>query len=308
MTTDIAIASHSLVLLPYSELIGVSGSISKDTQKKKLKNIIKNLTKELPKRGYIIRTAFNENSEEGFKKDLSYLNNLWKSIKEEAKISKPQSLIHNELPIYLRVIRDNLSEFLESNNYEITSIQTDNEKQNQDIQNYLNNFFPNKANIVSIFDKETDIFDTEKNINKQVQNLLNPKVELKSGAFLIIEQTQALTSIDVNTGKFIGKKDKEKTILKVNLEACLQISYQLKLRKIGGIIVIDFIDMQKKSDKKLVLEELEKYLVTNFKKYKLSPISNLGLVELSIQRKGKSISEIMCKPCHNCNSTGFICK
>ncbi len=296
VTTDIALPGRFLVLMPYENHIGVSKKIASIKEKRRLKNIVKSIK---PKNaGLIIRTVAEGKNENVLKKDLENLVKNWKKI--ERKITKLESpaLVYKDMGMASSVIRDLFTS-------DIDRLIVDNRKLLKNIINYLKEASPGLLPKVELYKMKKPIFD-EFNIENEIEKSLEKKIWLKRGGYIVIEQTEALVAIDVNSGKFIGKKDYEQNALKVNLEAVREIARQLRLRDIGGIIIIDLIDMSEEKNKKRVYEELKKEMRKDRAKYSILEISNFGLIEMTRQRIRPSLLFTFSDECPVCKGTGRI--
>lgn len=297
LTTCFTLPGRFLVLMPNIGRIGISKKIGSSQERQRLRDI---LTTNLPAgMGAIIRTSA-ENADEGeVSKDIQFLLKDWNNIVEKYKTAPTKTKIHEEVDISLRVVRDHLDHTVES-------IITDS-KINQDrIYTYLKNVAPEFKYKVVLHEGATNLFDLY-NIDKQVNNALCKKVYLKSGGSIIIESTEAMTSIDVNTGRFTGKNNLEDTILKTNLEAAREIVRELHLRNIGGLIVIDFIDMNDLKNRQKLVEQFEKHL-KEYDKFQsvVLAVSEFGLVQMTRKRSGKTLIRQLTESCQACRGAGYL--
>ncbi|MDM8565323.1 Rne/Rng family ribonuclease [Candidatus Halobeggiatoa sp. HSG11] len=282
LTTKISIPSRYIVLLPYSpDLFKISNCIKSVTERQRLKNIILSKSSE---HGIIIRTAAEGVTDKLLLNDLDFVHNLWQDI----KYTRTNSLIYKELPMYLQIIRDLVEPF---------KIKVD----SPEIFKKITKFDKQFESDIDYYSEERPLFDLYSiNINR----LLEPKVKLDSGGYLIIESTEAMTVIDVNTGSYIGKNNLAETILTTNLEAAITIANQLKLRSISGIIIIDFIDMRDEKHKQQVLDTLKQGFINEH--VKISKISKLGLVEMSRKYTRDSLEQVLCESCSTCEGRGIL--
>lgn len=297
LTTCFTLPGRFLVLMPNIARIGISKKIATSQERQRLRDI---LEKNLPAgMGAIIRTSA-ENAEEGeVSKDIQFLLKDWNEIVEKYKTAPAKTKIHEEVDVSLRVVRDHLD-------HSVESIITDSKINQERIYNYLKNVAPEFKYKVVLHEGSSNIFDLY-NIDKQVENALCKKVYLKSGGSIIIESTEAMTSIDVNTGRFTGKNNLEDTILKTNLEAAREIVRELHLRNIGGLIVIDFIDMNDLKNRQKLVELFEKNL-KEYDKFQsvVLAVSEFGLVQMTRKRSGKTLLRQLTEPCSSCRGTGFL--
>lgn len=294
LTTFISIPGRYLVLAPFNNGIGVSKKIN-DIERETLRQIAKEIK---PKDfGIIVRTAAKHADKSTLKRDLKSLMKTWNEIQRRiSKATKP-SLIMSEQPIVLRILRDIFSE-------EFEAIYVDNKETKKEISRYLNNVgvkFPN----LYLYDKTDDLFDAF-NVNEVIKGAIERKVWLKSGGFIVIDYSEALTSIDVNTGKFTSNKNASETILKTNLEAAEAISKQLRLRDIGGLIVVDFIDMASEKDRQKVFDKFKQCLEKDKTKTEVLNFSKFGLVEMTRKNVSDGILGTLCKTCPSCLGSGYV--
>lgn len=297
LTTCFTLPGRFLVLMPNIGRIGISKKIASSQERQRLRDI---LEKNLPAgMGAIIRTSA-ENADEGeVSKDIHFLLKDWNEIIEKYKIAPTKTKIHEEVDVSLRVVRDHLDRTVES-------IITDSKINQERIYNYLKNVAPEFKYKVVLHEGSSNLFDLY-NIDQQVENALCKKVYLKSGGSIIIESTEAMTSIDVNTGRFTGKNNLEDTILKTNLEAAREIVRELHLRNIGGLIVIDFIDMNDLKNRQKLVEQFEKHL-KEYDKFQsvVLAVSEFGLVQMTRKRAGKTLLRQLTESCHTCRGTGNV--
>lgn len=296
VSTNLTLPGHYLIYLPYFQHIGISKKIKEEGLRKNLKEIVEKLRPL--NTGWIIRTAAVEATEEAIKREMDFLLCLWEDIKEKAKKLQAPALVHEELNIAYRTIRDFITQ-------EITTIIIDNKDFYQEIEKFLDRYFPELKSKLELFEGKEDIFYVH-GFQIDIKKLLSKKVWLKSGGFIVIEPCEAFTAIDVNTGRYIGTGEMEETILKINLEASQEIASQLRLRNIGGLIVIDFIDMENPAHEELVLETLKNALKKDKAKHSFLPISPFGLLQMTRERKRDSLYEIFYEPCPLCGGEGKI--
>lgn len=297
LTTRISLPSRYLVFMPDLHHIGVSQRIEDEEERERLKNIV---TEEVTQDdgGYIVRTAAESAHETEVKANQTYLRKYWSKIKDKIKLAKPGDIIHEDLPLFLRSFRDLVST-------ETERVRIDSSEAYERAIQFVKDFIPNVTDKVEVYSNERPIFDLY-NIEDEIQKALGRKVQLKSGGHLIFDQTEAMTTIDVNTGAFVGHRNLEETIFKTNLEAAGSIARQLRLRNLGGIIIIDFIDMVDEEHKRQVLRSLEKALARDHSKNKISEVSTLGLVEMTRKRTQESLEHVLCETCSVCHGRGSI--
>ncbi len=296
ITSHISLPGRFLVYMPTSSSIGISRKIKSDEEKKRLKNIVLKYRNEGT--GFIIRTAAENAAEIDIERDIKFLTALWNNIYSDQLKAKAPKLIFQDISISLKALRDLLNE-------SINKIIVDDKEEYEKIVEFLTIQSPEYTNIVEFYANSLPIFE-HFNIEKEISKALNKKIWLKSGGYIVIDHAEALTAIDVNTGKYVGKKNFEDTILKTNLEAAKEIAYQLRLRNIGGIIVIDFIDMTKGSHKEKVYRALEEALKNDRVKTTINKITELGLVEMTRKRTGNSLAAIFLEQCPMCDGLGMI--
>ncbi|MHB1645639.1 MAG: Rne/Rng family ribonuclease [bacterium] len=296
VTSHISLPGRYLVYLPTSPHIGISRKIKNESERKRLKSIAMEYKPE--EAGLIIRTAAENASEVEIERDIKFLVNLWNNIYKDKMDSKAPALIHEDLSISLRAIRDLL-------NNSIDNVIVDNKEEYDKIINFLDIQSPEFKNRVELYDKDQMILEYY-DVENEIYKALDKKIWLKSGGSIVIESTEALTSIDVNTGKYVGKRNFEDTILKTNMEAAKEIAYQLRLRNIGGIIIIDFIDMQKTENKEKVYHTLEEVLKNDRVRTTINKISELGLLEMTRKRLRNSLSSMLMENCPLCEGNGLI--
>lgn len=296
LTTHISLPGRFLVLMPASEHIGISRRIEDDTERNRLKVIVESIREN--NFGYIVRTAAEGVQEEKLKYEMGFLNNLWESIQQKYQTAPAPYLLHKEVAISLRAVRDLLL-------HEAEKLVIDSRSGYESILKFLDEFMPSLKDSVELYEGLEPIFDSF-NLEADISRALKKKVWLKSGGYVVIEHTEALVAIDVNTGRYVGKYNLEETILKTNLEAVKEIAYQIRLRDIGGIIIIDFIDMEKKSNQEKVFNALKEALKKDRSKTHVLPISELGLIQMTRKRIRKPLTRILCEPCFYCDGEGYL--
>ncbi len=294
VTTHISMPGRFLVLMPTSDHIGVSRRIEDEAERSRLKTLISSLRDE--PFGYIVRTAAEGTSEEKMKKEMRFLTNLWEDIQKRFHAASAPSILHKELDVSLRAVRDLLT-------HEVEKLVIDSREGYHSILGFLDTFMPGLKASVEFYDDPEPIFDAY-NLEGDIARALKRKVWLKSGGYIVIEETEALVAIDVNTGRYVGRHNLEETILKTNLEAVREIAYQIRLRDIGGIIIIDFIDMEKKSSQEKVFHAFQEALKKDRSKTHVLPISELGLVQMTRKRVKQALTRIMREPCLYCDGEG----
>lgn len=297
VTTNVSLPGRYLVLMPNSKNLGISHRIEEEEERERLKKIVQRIK---PKNtGLIIRTAAWTKELEDLLPDLNFLTRLWGKIKNRGKKSRAPMLLHEDLALTYRIIRDLLTE-------EVEEIVTNSQNEYKNMLKFLKTLSLSELESrVSLYRGERPIFE-KYNIEKEISKGLQKKIWLKCGGYLVFDQAEALTVIDVNTGKFVGKKDMRKTILKTNLQAAEEIGFQLRLRDIGGIIIIDFIDMDNQEDIEKVVKKLEESLKKDKTKSNIIQNTELGLVELTRKRSRRDLENMLRTSCPYCSGTGRV--
>jgi len=298
LTTQISFPSRYLVYMPGISHVGISQRLEDENERQRLKEIISEFSGEFEQGGYIARTVAEGISKEAIYKDMQFLQKIWLNILESNSSAKVGSLIHEDLSLVMRTMRD-------LSGIDIEKVRIDSRSTSEQVQKFASKFIPELENRVEHYPGERPIFDLY-NIEDEIQKALERKVSLKSGGYLIIDQTEAMTTIDVNTGGFVGHRNLEETIFKTNLESAQAIVRQLRLRNLGGIIIIDFIDMSDEEHKRQVLRALEKHLDKDHAKTNVCEVSSLGLVEMTRKRTRESLEHILCEPCPCCNGRASL--
>lgn len=298
LTTHITIPARYLVYMPNSSHIGVSQKLEDETERERLKDIIKSFLPEFHGGGYIVRTVAEGIPEKAVYADMVFLQKLWSSMQENSKSVASGSLVYEDLPLAMKVMRD----IADSN---IDAIRIDSKETYNKVIKFASKFIPELAPGIEYYPGERPIFDLY-GVEDEIQRALQSKIKLKSGGYLIIDQTEAMTTVDINTGGYVGNRNLEETIFKTNLEATQAIVRQLRLRNLGGIIIIDFIDMKDAEHRRQVLRAFEKALEKDHAKTCITEVSNLGLVEMTRKRTRESLEHILCEPCPVCNGKGTV--
>jgi len=296
VTTNITLPGRYLVLAPLTPTIGISRKIEEKEERERLKGLLNELS-EASGFGLIARTASEGVSNKLLLRDYDFLVKFWQEInKKQARLSG-RGLVHSEMEVSIRVIRDVLNE-------SIKKIVVDNRETYKVLRRYLGQYEPKFRRLVAFYSEREPIFESY-GIEPEVEKALQRRVWLKSGGYIVIDQAEALVVIDVNTGRYVGTRNQDETIFNTNLEAAKEIGYQLKLRNLGGIIVIDFIDMEKGDHKEKVLSALKDVLKKDRAKTNVLGLSELGLVEMTRKRTRESVSKTMCTPCPDCDGKGY---
>ncbi len=296
LTCHVSLPGRYLVFMPSVDHIGVSRRIESELERRRLKEIISHI--KPPKTGVIVRTASGKQTDQKLKDDLDYLVRTWNEIQKKFTKQKSPSVVYQDLNIVLRTIRDVVSD-------DVDKIIVDSEREHKNINRFISKFMPNLSEKLEQYKGEMPIFDYF-NIEPEIERALEKKVWLKSGGYIVIDQAEALVAIDVNTGRYVGKKTLEETILKTNLEAVEEIAYQMRLRNCGGIIIIDLIDMERDSNKEKVYKALEEALKKDRARPTIMRISQLGLIEMTRKRTRDTIVRSLCQSCNHCKGRGFV--
>jgi ribonuclease G len=282
--------------MPGADHLGVSRKIASREERIRLKKILREVRP--PVGGLIVRTAGEGRSKKEFREDVNYLLKLWKKVERRCASAPTPALIHREMSLATGLIRDLLTE-------DVEEVVVDSPEVFREVQEYLESVSPDMIKVLQQFRGKLPIFDAYR-IEPEIEKLFERKVWLKHGGYIVIDQAEAMVAIDVNTGRFVGKKNQEDTIFKTNLEAAREICRQLRLRDIGGIIVLDFIDMESEGNKKAVLEELRKHLRHDRSRTKTFAVSELGLVEMTRQRERPSLLHYSSDDCAHCGGFGKV--
>ncbi len=298
VTSSVSIAGRFCVLLPFDNKIGISKKISDYKERRRLRNIARGIIP--PNYGLIIRTVAKDQTEDAVKDDLTNLVKTWKNIESAAKNEEPPTIVHQDLSTTDSVIRDLLTS-------DVSKVFVDSKKLFKQIKSYVQLVQPDLLEKIELYRSSSSIFD-EFNIEEQITTLMGRKVPLPSGGYLIIEHTEAMVVIDVNSGRYAKSKEQEQNSLKTDLEASREIARQLRLRDIGGIIVVDFIDLEEEKNRKKIYDELKKEFRKDRSKVSVLPMSDFGLVQITRQRIRQNIMQAMKDVCPVCGGTGFMTK
>jgi ribonuclease G len=296
LTTDITLPSRYLVFMPGASHVGVSQRIESETERDRLKKTVADYCDEHG--GFIIRTAAEGVDEQELSQDAAFLKRLWSKVIERRKKYKTRSMLYGELGLVHRILRDFVGT-------ELDSIQIDSRLVYENLREFVSEFVPELPEKLKLYEGNKPIFDMYDTEN-EIQRSLDRKVELKSGGYLIIDQTEAMTTIDINTGAFVGRRNLEETIFNTNIEATQAVARQLRLRNLGGIIIIDFIDMLSDEHRKRVLASLEMALSIDRVKTNINGFTHLGLVEMTRKRTRESIEHVLCSECPTCKGRGSV--
>lgn len=298
LSTQISIAGRMLVYLPFDPHIGVSQRIGDEADRIALRERVKQLMSQDEKGGFIVRTQAECASDEEIAADQAYLRTLWSRIQERIKTQGAPSVVYTDLDLTQRVLRDIVTP-------NTASIIVDSRTVVQEMKDWAEIYTPSVSKLIEHHRGSRPLFDTA-NVDDEILRALSRRVDLKSGGYLMIDQTEALTTIDVNTGGYIGGRNFDDTIFKTNLEAAVALARQLRLRNLGGIIILDFIDMDDPEHKESVLQELQKALGKDRTRVTVNGFSQLGLVEMTRKRTRDSLAHQLCEPCPTCQSRGTV--
>ncbi|UCG77592.1 MAG: Rne/Rng family ribonuclease [Nitrospirota bacterium] len=296
VTSYITIPGRYLVLMPNLEHIGISRRIIDESERERLKDIVTKI--KPPGYGLIVRTASEGATEHELKTDLEFLTLLWENTQsKKEKVSAP-SLLYSDLNLVFRSVRDIM-------NHNIQRVIVDSKDEYDNIFDFVSTYFPRLSDRIQLYDDDEPLFDAY-GVELDIARALGRRVWLKSGGYIVIDQTEAMTVIDVNTGKFVGKEDLEDTLLKTNLEAVKEIAYQIRLRNLGGIIIIDFIDMEQVDNREKVFNAIVDAMKKDRAKNTIFNISELGLIQMTRKRVRESLGRTLCEPCPYCEGKGFV--
>jgi len=297
ITSHVTLPGRFLVYMPTVNHIGVSRRIEDEAERARLKEILEHMRPQ-GTGGFIVRTAGEGRGEEEFRADLKYLTDLWEHIRRRAEKASAPNAVHHDLDLILRTIRDVLSA-------EFKSVWVDSVDEYQRVVEFLDQIQPQLVSRVRLYRRDEPIFD-DFGIEPEIAKALKSKVWLKSGGYIVINQTEALVAIDVNTGKYVGKKNLEETVFRTNLEAAKEIVRQIRLRDLGGIIVLDFIDMEESSNRAQLFSTLEVEIKKDRSKTKILQISDFGLIEMTRKRVRQSLERSLTQACPYCGGSGRI--
>ncbi|WP_066568811.1 ribonuclease G [Snodgrassella sp. CFCC 13594] len=298
LSTQISLAGRFLVHLPQDEHIGISQRIEDEEERNQLRERLAQLLPENACHGYIIRTSAENASDAELQADIDYLTKLWQNIQQQAKTSTPENMLYQDLPLSLRVLRDMYSD-------NTRRVLVDSKANFENMRAFASQYVQSAVPKLELFQGERPLFEAH-DIEAEINQALQPRVNLNFGGYLIIEPTEAMTTIDVNTGGFVGARNFDETIFKTNLEACHTIARELRLRNLGGIIIVDFIDMAHEEHRQAVLQELAKALAYDRTRVTLNGFTSLGLVELTRKRTRENLNQILCEPCATCHGRGRL--
>ena len=299
LTTYVTLPSRHLVLLPRGNAVGISARIEDDEERERLRSMVEELLAEQNLEcGAIVRTVAEGADRDALAADLRYLCRLWEVVQERCRNSSVKSLVHEDLSLPLRVLRDMVTA-------DVERILVDSQDDFEAMQEFAKTYLPDAGAAIEHYKRRRPIFDLH-GIEDEIRKSLDRSIPLKSGGYLIFDQTEAMTTIDVNTGGYVGHRNLEETIYRTNLEAAVAIARQLRLRNLGGIIIIDFIDMEMADHRDNVLQALEQALSRDHARHQITPVSPLGLVEMTRKRTRESLQHVLCEDCPSCEGRGFV--
>ncbi|HSU75847.1 MAG TPA: ribonuclease G, partial [Burkholderiales bacterium] len=298
LSTQVSLAGRLLVYLPHDPHIGISQKIEDENGRAQLRDRLKELVPADEKGGFIVRTLAEAAAEEELAADIAYLRQLWAAIRERSLGAKPPEQLYQDLSLAQRVLRDMVSA-------QTVRVLVDSRENHQKLVAFAQRYMPQLAARLEHYAGERPLFDLY-SVEDEIEKALSRRVDLKSGGYLIIDQTEAMTTIDVNTGGYVGSRNFDDTIFKTNLEAAQTIARQLRLRNLGGIIVLDFIDMQSEGHRAAVLEEFKRALARDRTRVTVNGFTGLGLVEMTRKRTRESLAHVLCEPCPTCDGRGEV--
>ena len=299
LTTYVTLPSRHLVLLPRGDAVGVSARIEDDEERDRLRAMVERLLErhELDC-GAIVRTVAEGAGEEAVAADLRYTLKLWEVVQQRCRQADVKTMIHEDLSLPLRVLRDLVTT-------DVERILVDSEQDFHAMQEFTSTYLPDVEPMLEFYKRRRPIFDLH-GVEDEIRKSLDRSISLKSGGYVIFDQTEAMTTVDVNTGGYVGHRNLEETIYRTNLEAAVAIARQLRLRNLGGIIIIDFIDMEEADHRDNVLQVLEKSLSRDHARHQITPVSPLGLVEMTRKRTRESLQHVLAGDCPACRGRGFV--
>ena len=298
LTTHLSVPSRFLVLLPGGGKVGVSTRIEDESERERLQQIMSEIVPPDSKYGFIVRTAAEGAAREALRADMLFLEKLWEVVVGNMRARRPGQLIHEDLSLTTRIVRDLV-------NGDVKRVLVDTEAAHAELLDFAQTFMPDHASAVELYTGRRPILDLY-GVEDEIEKALNRQVALKSGGYIIFDQTEAMTTVDVNTGAYVGHRTQEDTIFRTNLEAAVMIARQLRLRNLGGIIILDFIDMEEEGHRRQVLDVLETALAPDAAHTQVTEQAPLGLVAMTRKRTRESLEHIMCEACPTCDGNGFV--
>lgn len=302
LTTHLSVSARYLVYMPHTDHIGVSNRIEDDAERERLKALVAELAlahkDEYKIGGFIIRTVAEGASREELQADIPFVFRLWHDLDGSIKNAKAPTIVYEDMPLFMRTVRDLMRPNIEK-------VRIDSRESHARMKKFAKHYAPEMGAKLEHYPGERPLFDLY-GVEAEIQKALQRKVLLKSGGYLIVDQTEAMNTIDVNTGAFVGHRNLEETIFKTNLEAAAAIARQLRVRNLGGIIIIDFIDMKDKEHRRQLLRSLEKNMEKDRSKTSITGVSELGLIEMTRKRTRESLGQVLCEPCSVCEGRGSL--
>ena len=299
LSTFITLPSRYLVLLPDGDGVGVSARIEDETERERLRGLLEDMLQEIEGApGVIVRTAAEGAPHEALRADLKFLSKLWSVVQVQCRNGKVKTLVHEDLSLPIRIMRDMVTS-------DVEQILVDSQQDFEKMKAFAAGFLPELVPKLNLYEKRRPIFDLH-GTEDEIKKALDRSIPLKSGGYVIFDQTEAMTTIDVNTGGYVGHRNLEETIYRTNLEAAVAIARQLRLRNLGGIIIIDFIDMEVDEHRRQVMQTLQQSLARDHARHQITPLSPLGLIEMTRKRTRESLQHILCDDCSNCEGRGFV--
>ena len=299
LTTFITLPSRYLVLLPEGQGVGVSSRIDEGDERDRLRDAVTELLEgDGEPGGVIVRTAAEGASVDALRADLKFLRKLWSEVQTQCSSAPVKTLVHEDLPLPVRVLRDLVTS-------DVERILVDSQPDFEKMKEFAARFLPEIEPMLELYTRRRPIFDLH-GIEDEIGKALGRSIPLKSGGYVIFDQTEAMTTVDVNTGGYVGHRNLEETIYRTNLEAAVAIARQLRLRNLGGIIIVDFIDMEEPEHRQRVMEVFEHSMARDHARHQITPVSPLGLVEMTRKRTRESLQNILCESCPNCDGHGFV--
>jgi ribonuclease G len=299
VTMDVSLPGRYLVFTPFQAYVGISKHIAEPEERKRLEDLVERLVKEhLPGKGVVVRTEAEGASEEELTREVKYLAGMWAQIQKKFEEAPSPAILHQDLGLALQIARDILSE-------QVYVYMLDSKETHQEVVTFVEGFAPELKDRIRLYEAKTPIFKAF-HIEKAIEGIRTTKVPLPNGGSIVIQEAESLCAIDVNTGRFTGSKSQEETVTQTNIEAAMEVAHQIRLRNIGGIIVVDFIDMRKASNRAKVMEAFADACKADRAKIRILPITRLGLIELTRERKRMSTAALLTTECAECRGSGRV--
>jgi ribonuclease G len=298
LSTHVSLPSRYLVFMPRGTRVGVSSRIESEEERNRLRELVTGLAEQHGRGGYIVRTAAMSAPVEALHADMLFLQRLWSHVRDRSLSTPAGNLVHEDLPLTTRVLRDELRA-------EVRRVLVDSPVEAERMREFARSFMPDFADRIEVHQAPLPIFDLH-GVEEEIGRALESRVPLKSGGYIVIQQTEAMTTVDVNTGGYVGHRNLEETIFRTNLEAAVTIARQLRVRNLGGIIVLDFIDMQEPDHRQALLDALQGALAADRAQTHIASVSPLGLVEMTRKRTRESLEHLLCAACPQCQGRGYV--